>query len=272
MRPMSGSTQLSIPEPSPEWWETTSIWVVPGPDPNGPKGSPIAGEQAYVWAEIHNVSNVPVTDVQVRFYWANPAFEMLYSKINKIGTAYATIPPGDSQQVLCLVPWQVEYANNGHECLVVAAGLPGDPALPDLVDAPGYPQVAQKNVTVWKTPPSEWDWSQIHLIAPADESRSIQVSSRIGGQLPAESLEQLGLGQAQPVAESVADVRFSLRPGGGGDPRITVEVPAGGSVPLFVNVMRTGALLADRYQLLRVAGEHDGQLVGGVSFVITARG
>jgi len=271
MRLMSGSTQLFIPEPDPEWWETSSIWVVPGTDPNGKKGVPVAGQPAYVWAEIHNVSNVKVNDVQVRFYWANPAFEMLFSTINLIGTAHASIQPGSSQKVLCLVPWQVEFANKGHECLVVAASLPGDPPLPDLVDAPGYPQVAQKNVTVWKVPPEEWDWSHIILIATGDESRTIHVDSRIGGELPPETLEQLGLREVSPVDGSVVDVRFSLRPGGGGEPRITVEVPAGATVPLYSNIRRTQPLPANRYQHVIVSATHDGQLIGGVSFVVMAQ-
>lgn len=271
LRLAGGATQLLIPEPSPEWWNTPNIWVVPGSDPTRPPGMPTAGDPAYVWARIYNVGDLPVTDVQVRFYWANPAFEMRYSTINLIGTAHASIAAGQSQDVLCLVSWQVEFVNGGHECLVVAASLPGDPPLPDLVDPPGYPQVAQKNVTVWQVAPDRLAWLKLDLTAPRDQSRTILVSSQLGGSAAPALLAQLQLAGAQPVDEPAVQVGFSLQPPGDqvGDPELVVDVPAGQTVPVYLGAHRTGPIPSGRYQLVTASGHQDQQLLGGVTLLVT---
>jgi hypothetical protein len=41
---------LDIPDgPSPYVWESSAIWVVPGADPLGKPGQPVAGQPAYLW-------------------------------------------------------------------------------------------------------------------------------------------------------------------------------------------------------------------------------
>ena len=55
--------------------------------------------------------------------------------------------------MLCLVPWHVTLVNGGHECAVVEASSPADPLSPppidpDVLDAPGYRQIAQRNLSV----------------------------------------------------------------------------------------------------------------------------
>lgn len=52
------SAHLLIPDsPLPYWWVSSNIWVVPGADPNGPPGSPVAGLPAYLWARVSNTGN-----------------------------------------------------------------------------------------------------------------------------------------------------------------------------------------------------------------------
>ena len=65
------SVSLEIPHGTP-WWESMAIWTVPGDDPLGPPGLPIAGQPTYVWARVLNTGNTPVQNARVDFYWANP--------------------------------------------------------------------------------------------------------------------------------------------------------------------------------------------------------
>src|SRR5579859_4220950 len=144
---------LLIRDGTPNWWESPDIWVVPGTDPSGPAGTPIVGQIAYLWANITNQGDVDATQVQVDFWVANPSMQIRKSTSNHVGTAYADISAGMSQDVLCLVPWNVTLVNGGHECVVVEASSPADPlspapADPDVLDAPTYRQIAQRNLSV----------------------------------------------------------------------------------------------------------------------------
>jgi hypothetical protein len=124
------SVQLLIRDGSPEWYLSPDIWVVPGSNPNGPLGSPIAGQPAYLWAHVANTGDADASGVRVDFFWANPALQVLRSTATMIGAAYAVVPPGGAQDALCLVPWTPIVVNGGHECLVAVANHPADP-LPD---------------------------------------------------------------------------------------------------------------------------------------------
>jgi hypothetical protein len=273
---VSGSAQLLVRDGTPDWWLSPDIWVVPGTDPNGPPGSPVAGGVAYVWARVANTGTEDATGVQVKFYWGNPSVQMFYSTLNPIGTAYADIPAGDTQEVLCLVPWNVVTVNGGHECLVVVASLPDDPPLPDAVDPPGYNNVAQRNLTVVS---SLWGGADFHLTvtvtAPPRQDKYIRVSSALGGELPAETLASLGLKSAKPAGEKTVEVGFSLEPitdpkEGIGEPELDVTVPAGRSVPLYVHARGLSRPAAEEYQLVQVFEKDTDQLLGGISFVVAA--
>lgn len=48
---------LIIEDGQPWWWDSADIWVVPGNDPNGPPGAPIAGTSNYLWGRVHNTGN-----------------------------------------------------------------------------------------------------------------------------------------------------------------------------------------------------------------------
>lgn len=277
MRLVANSAQLLIRDGSPNWWLSPDIWVVPGTDPNGPAGSPIAGGVAYVWAHVANTGQDDALGVQVKFYWANPSVQMLYSGINLIGTSLADIPAGGSQDVLCLVPWNVVTVNGGHECLVVVASMPSDPPLPDAVDPVGYPNVAQRNLTVlsalWK---NKQDFHLTVTVSAAPrQDKKVQISSELGTELPSETLASLGLKQGRPAAKQVVQVGLSLKPitdpgQGIGEPTVDVAVPAGRSVPLYVTVRGTGPLNSDEYQVVHVIERQDKQVLGGISFVAVA--
>jgi len=271
MRLTGSGAQLLVRDGTPYWWDSPDIWAVPGTDPNGAAGQPIAGDIAYVWARVENTGLDDAFGVQVRFYWADPSTQMLFSTINLIGTAYADIPAGATQDVLCLVPWSVVFVNGGHECLVAVASMPGDPPLPDQVDPPAYPNVAQRNLTVFNALKSDF-----HLMLAVGggqrEGQRVRLTAEIGDELAKEALATLGVKQARPVAKPQFRVGLSLKPAtepGGdiGEPVLDVTVPPGRSVAVYVTVRATGRLGPDEYQLLRVVERQNKRVLGGVSLV-----
>ena len=121
------SVQLLIRDGNPYWYLSPDIWVVPGNDPSGSPGSPIAGQTAYLWAQVANAGSTDANGVRVDFYWANPALQVTRSNATLVGSAYADVPAGGTQDALCLVPWIPVIVNDGHECLVAVANHAGDP-------------------------------------------------------------------------------------------------------------------------------------------------
>jgi hypothetical protein len=257
------------------WWLSPDIWAVPGTDPNGLPGTPAAGDVAYVWARLQNTGTDDAVGVQVRFYWGNPSVQMLYSNLNLIGTAFADVGAGTTQEVLCLVPWNVVTVNNGHECLVAVASLPDDPPLPDVVDPVGDPNVAQRNLTLVSAAKSDFRLT-LTVSAPLRQTKKIRISSEVGAELPKEALPTLGIKEGRPVTKPVVEVGFSLKPindpnGGVGVPELEVEVPAGRSVPIYLTVRGGTTLAAGEYQLVQVLERQDEQVLGGISFVVVAK-
>src|SRR6202158_5023602 len=150
------SAHLVIHDSSmPYWWESPDIWVVPGNDPNGPPGSPIAGQPAFLWARVKNAGTAAANGTRVDFYWANPSAQMVVGVATAIGSAFVDLDPGDTQEVLCLVPWVPVIVNGGHECLLAVAHGGGDTnPIPDPLpngypfDPPAHEQIAQLNLGV----------------------------------------------------------------------------------------------------------------------------
>jgi hypothetical protein len=134
------------------WWLSPDIWVVPGSDPAGSPGQPIAGEPAFLWARVHNTGDTAVSNATVRFYAANPAVGFDRSTATLVGTAFVTLTAGQSNDVLCLAPWVPTFINDGHICVLAEAFHPNLDPLPaaQAFDVPNDRHVAQRNLTVLK--------------------------------------------------------------------------------------------------------------------------
>lgn len=143
------SVQLEIRDGDP-WWLSPDLWVVPGPDPLGTPGSPIAGTPAYIWARVRNTGDTPVVNAEVRYYWADPSTAFDRNTANTVGSAFVTLQPGEIAEVLLLIPWIPEFVNNGHECILAEAFHPlSDPLPPSpTFNTPTDRHVAQRNLTV----------------------------------------------------------------------------------------------------------------------------
>jgi hypothetical protein len=141
--------ELEIRDGDP-WWMSPDIWVVPGPNPEGVPGVPIAGTPAFLWARVRNNGNSAAVNATVRFYWADPSTGFDRNTATLVGTSFVSLDPGQVGDTLCLQPWMPEFVNGGHECVLAEAfHTPGDPlpAAPDF-NVPTDRHVAQRNLSV----------------------------------------------------------------------------------------------------------------------------
>lgn len=141
---------LEIDKGVPNWWLSPDLWVVPGNDPNGPPGTPVAGQPAFMWARVHNVGSDGVQNAVVRFWWANPGTNFDRTTATQVGTSYVSLAAGETQEALCLTPWTPSFVNGGHECILGEAfentldPLPPGPNFNAATDR----HVAQRNLSV----------------------------------------------------------------------------------------------------------------------------
>ncbi len=267
--------QLVIRDGSPYWYLSPDIWVVPGNDPTGSPGNPIAGQPAYLWAHVANTGDVDANGVRIDFYWANPALQVLRSNSTLVGSAIADVPAGGSQDALCLVPWTPVVVNGGHECLVAVANHPSDPLPdppPDDFNPPAYPQVAQKNLTVYVASMH----ASTHAITISGGRRVDKVAvvtAEVGGELDRVSLDLLGLKDLRPAKKGVVEVGLAREPRCVGEKeslganKMEVRVSKGASTAVFASI-RARDLAPGEYQLVHLVERNADKVVGGLAFVV----
>lgn len=269
--------QLLIRDGSPNWWESLDIWVVPGADPNGVAGAPVAGQTAYLWANVTNEGDEDAAQVQVDFWVANPSLQIRKSTANHIGTAYADIAAGASQSVLCLVPWNVTIINGGHECVVVEASSSADPLSPppsdpDVLDAPTYRQIAQRNLSVVSISGQAQREFIIGINAGSRGDKNVDVKVEVGGELSKTALESLGLrasrnAGAKQIGAVLSDHSLCGSPTPGQRQSTQVHVQRGTSAAIYLNIAMREHLTPDEYVVIRVVESDHGRVIGGLSVV-----
>jgi hypothetical protein len=267
------SVQLEIQDGSTHWWLSPDVWTVPGDDPEGSPGLPIVGEPCYVWARVHNIGTDAVTNASVRFYWANPAVGFDRNSANLVGNANVSLNAGESKEVLCLVPWQPVWVNNGHECVLAEAFHTSlDPLPPSpIFNVPTDRHVAQRNITILQIAPKKIkSFSMNFEIHNTERSpRAFTIKTELGK--PAELqplLKQLGrdVPAGTGKATKVGFIK-ALNPCDSDEtpqPRIDrLEVGGGTRTGLTL----TGELEGDA-ALLHVIQEVDGKEIGGLSVLV----
>ena len=268
---------LVIRDGNPYWYLSPDIWVVPGNDPTGSPGSPIAGQPAYLWAHVANTGGSDANGVRIDFYWANPALQVTRGNATLVGSAFADVPSGGAQDALCLVPWNPVVVNSGHECLVAVAVHPADPLpnpLPDAFDPPAYEQVAQKNLTVLV---AKMHAATIALTISglSRVDKAITVAAELGGELDQATLVSLGLRKLRLARDPKVEVglgREARCVGDNepiGDHKIELSVPRGTSAAIYAAVRAT-ALSKDEYALVRIVERSHDRVIGGLGLVIVA--
>jgi hypothetical protein len=269
---------LVIRDGVPNWWESPDIWVVPGSDPNGLPGTPIVGQPAFMWANVSNQGDVDVSQVQVDFWIADPSMQIRKSTSNRIGTAFADIAAGATQAVLCLVPWNVTLVNGGHECAVVEASSPADPlspppADPDVLDAPTYPQIAQKNLSVALMMGMSRRELILSVNAGARVDKTVDVKVEVGSEISKDLLQSLGIRAGRNVGSKYVGAVVSHHSLCGSPPpgehhSLKVHAPRGTSVPVYLNISASRRLEGDEYAVVRVRETEKDRLLGGLSVVV----
>lgn len=271
------SVQLLVRDGNPYWYLSPDIWVVPGNDPSGSPGSPIAGQTAYLWAHVANSGSTDANSVRVDFYWANPALQVTRSNATLVGSAYADVPAGGAQDALCLIPWTPVIVNDGHECLVAVANHPGDPLpnpLPDAFDPPTYRQVAQLNLTVLVAS-MHAAMITITVSALRRADKAVTLTTEVGGELDERTLANQGLRGLRPAKAPAVEVGLDheRRCVGEKDPighgKLEVHVPRGRAVAVYAAV-RAKNLAENEYQLIQIVERAKNEVLGGLGFVIVS--
>lgn len=269
--------QLVIQDGHPYWYLSPDIWVVPGSDPTGAPGSPVAGQPAYLWSRVSNTGSTDATGVRVDFYWANPALQVTRTTATLLGSAFVDVVAGGSQEALCLVPWLPVIVNSGHECLIAVAHHPGTPLptpLPDAFDPPTYPQVAQKNLTVLVAGANTMMLT-LTVAGLQRLDKTVLVTAESGGELDKHTLTSLGLVGWTPARDAAVEVGLNFtRPCVDdtqplGEVKLELRVPRGTSLPLHAAI-RVKTLNRGEYQLIRIVEQLDGHIVGGLGLVVVA--
>jgi len=277
------SAHLLIHDGSPQWWLSPDIWVVPGTDPNGPPGSPIAGQPAYLWARVSNIGNVAAKGIRVDFYWANPSAQMVVGVATQVGSAFVDLDPGDTQEVLCLAPWSVVIVNGGHECVLAVAHGAGDTnSIPDPLpngfpfDPPAHDQIAQLNLSVLEAGLGQIMPLSISVAAMGRVDKQAHLAVEFGHEVDERVLAQLGLHDLYPAQKNVVNVTLSREPrcdehpDPHGQREMEVHVPRGTAVPVFVAI-HAKQLEHKEYQLIHIVERIAGKMVGGVSYLVVNR-
>lgn len=269
------SVQLVIRDGNPYWYLSPDIWVVPGNDPSGSPGNPVAGQTAYLWAQVANTGSTDANGVRVDFYWANPALQVTRSNATLVGSAFADVPAGGIQDALCLVPWIPMIVNDGHECLVATANHAGNPLpspLPDAFDPPTYPQVAQKNLTVLV---ASMQAAILTIVVSGLRrvDKSVILTAEIGDELDARTLAGLGLRGLRPAKRATVEVGLNHErrcvddKDAIGKSKIELRVPRGTSAAVYVTV-RAKDLAEREYQLVQVVERSKDKVLGGLGLVV----
>jgi hypothetical protein len=254
---------ILLHDSSPQWWLSPDIWVVPGNDPSGLPGSPIAGLPAYLWTRVSNIGTAPANGTRVDFYWANPSAQVVVGVATKIGSAFVDLAPGETQDVLCLVPWIPVVVNGGHECVIAVAHAPNDTnPLPDPLpngysfEPPAHDQIAQLNLSVLLAARLAMPLI-LTVSAIGRVDKRVSLSIEFGEALDERKLLQMGLQHMHPVKQQCIEASLSLEPcheqfdSRDTQHELAIHVKNGTSAPVYVS-LRAESFPKDGYQLIHV--------------------
>lgn len=272
---------VEICDGKPWWYLSPDIWVVPGTDPQGGPGLPVAGKPAFVWGRLINHANFRISNVRVNFYWAVPTPQISRTSANLIGSAFADLAPagepGSEVEVLCLTPWSVVMVNSGHECLLAEAHYPGSsvPASLAVFDPVSYSEMAQKNLTVVAASTTMLPLTISVAGLPRQIKRS-RLAVEIGGEIDNLALKSLGLDGLSPSGSHI-EAGLMERPSciGVDDPlgeqTMEMEVPRNSLSAAYLNI-RARDIQLGVYVLVNVI-EFDNDRgrdnpIGGCAFLV----
>ncbi len=101
------------------FWVSPDIWVDSNLD-GSPDPNPIAGTINHVYATVRNIGTEPISNTEIRFYWADPSGGIPPSAWNLIGTFTIISLAQNSSFVAGPVNWTPQ-ATPEHQCLLIIA-------------------------------------------------------------------------------------------------------------------------------------------------------
>ncbi len=166
---------------------------------------------------MSNTGNVAAKGTRIDFYWANPSAQMVVGAATAIGSAFVDLDPGDTQEVLCLVPWVPVIVNGGHECLLAVAHGGGDTnPIPDPLpngypfDPPAHEQIAQLNLGVVEA--GSLAAMAVFVTAIGRTEKLARLTVEVGHEVNERTLAQLGLRELQPSRKGKVIAALSREP------------------------------------------------------------
>lgn len=188
MRSQPGDTGSRPLAPGTVFWESPDVWT------QGSQGinRPVANEPTQVFARVTNLGMQDATGVTIRYWWADPSVAIVEDPTKLIGEITdAVIPSNYSLDFPCPKSWIPTQVNNGHECLIVEAFIPGLDDLTDPMRPVSDRHVGQKNeqlVTLEKGQPLQLHLNA-HNLTAADQQVAIEARP---GVIPRNFMQRFG--------------------------------------------------------------------------------
>ena len=127
------------------FWESPCVWVTSSAGWN----TPVAGEEATIFALVQNTGLEDAAGVVVRWWWANPSLAITEASAHLIGMQTGVFVPSKfSVPVECPDKWHVSLENGGHECVFAEAWVPFFDDITSPLDPVNDRHVCQKNLHV----------------------------------------------------------------------------------------------------------------------------
>jgi hypothetical protein len=197
----------------------------------------------------------------------------------QIGSAYVDLDAGETQNVLCLVPWIPIVVNGGHECVIAVAHAPGDIfEIPDplpngyFIDPPSHDQIAQLNLSVVHAARLSVPLT-LAVNAIGRNDKHVIIAVEFGNGLEERALMQLGLQNMRSAQQRYVNVSLSREPycheqsGPYRKHTLDVQVKRGTSVPIYI-LLNARELPEDEYQLIHIMERSAERVLGGVSYIV----
>jgi len=258
------------------WYASSDIWVVPGSDPGGVQGSPVAGKTNWVWARVWNDGDAPIFNALVNFYWANPATGVTRTNATLISTEFVSVPGKSYKEIYCPKSWVPTMVNNGHECLVVEAYEPIlDPLLfPGSNDfhVTADRHVAQRNINVIMSLLTKEIKFEFEIVNP-DMEKSEFIEAQIE-RVPLEKISELAksLGLKAWPEEQRAECKIQLLEAEKDEPCTGIEVEPGRSTRMVALVAPTPNAREGEAHAYSITQQVGDQTTGGIVLLVINRG
>jgi uncharacterized repeat protein (TIGR01451 family) len=157
-------------------WQSPDIWIRNQADDQMWHENLIAGETNYVHARVRNIGSDLLTNVDVHFYWADPALGFVWPEswrpIQAAPTRIQSLAPGEA--TIVRVPWDVPDAAPEHVSLLVRLVSDQDP-----IQYEGHPRwdnnIGWKSVHIVEIDGSEPVSATLYLANPFNEAKTADV-------------------------------------------------------------------------------------------------